>query len=142
MIKVVLDTNILVASLWKPNSKSAGIVRDVIGRQFHACFDQEILTEYSKVLRRLKFRFPLSVIESLLHGIAENGLSVAVPKSEMPFAHESDRVFYDVAVHCGAILVTSNLRHYPMNDPFIMTSGAFARYTAKLEEGHMQDGLE
>ena len=129
MIKVVLDTNILVASLWKPYSKSADIVRDVIGQRLQACYEQSILDEYSKVLRRLKFRFPLSVIEELLHGMAENGLFVSAPKSDMLFAHESDRVFYDVAVHCGAILITSNLRHYPLNTPFIMTSGAFARYT-------------
>ena len=125
MIRVVLDTNILVASLWKPGSKSAGIVRDAVESRLLACYDQGIMDEYSIVLHRFKFRFPLSVIEGLLRGIEENGLSVTAPKSDMPFAHESDRVFYDVAVHSGAILITSNLRHYPENEPFIMTAGAF-----------------
>ena len=128
MIRVVLDTNIIVASLWKPDSKSSSIVRDVIERRLLACYDQAILDEYSKVLHRFKFRFPLSTIDGLLHGVTENGLFTAAPKSDMPFEHESDRVFYDVAVHCGAMLITSNLRHYPKNEPFIVTPGAFLEF--------------
>ena len=126
MTRVVLDTNILVASLWKPYSKSAGIVRGAIERRLVACYDQSIMDEYAKVLRRFKFRFPVSDIEGLLQGIAEGGLLVDAPKSDFHFAHESDRVFYDVARHSNAMLITSNLRHYPNDDPLVITPGGFA----------------
>ena len=132
MTKVVLDTNIIVASLWRANSKSADIVRDVIERRLIACHDQGIANEYAKVLRRFKFRFPHSTIEDLLHGITGNGLSVVAAKSKIAFAHESDRMFYDVAVHCGAMLITSNLRHYPDNEPFILTPGAFMSWICDI----------
>ena len=130
-MRIVLDTNILVASLWKPGSKSAGIVRDVIKQRITACYTTEIAEEYSIVLRRLKFRFPISVTDGLVHGITDNGLSVEAPKSDIYFAHESDRVFYDVAVFCGAKLITSNLKHFPESDPRIMTPGAFAAFMMK-----------
>ena len=128
IMRIVLDTNIIVASLWKARSKSASIVRDVIERRLVACYDQAIADEYLKVLHRFKFRFPLSAIDSLLHGITDSGLCVVAPGSDIPFAHESDRMFYDVAVHCGAILITSNLRHYPNDEPFIMTPGEFMAF--------------
>ena len=124
---VVLDTNILVASLWKDKSKSAEIVRRVIEQRLTACFDLNVIDEYRRVLRRFEFRFKRSVLEELMYGITSNGLEVIAPKSDIAFVHESDRMFYDVARHCNAILITANLRHYPANEPLIMTSGAFLR---------------
>ena len=139
MTRVVLDTNIIVASLWRAKSKSAAIVRDAINRKIIACYDNGIAEEYSKVLHRFKFRFPLSAIDGLLLGVMDGGLSVVAPKSTIPFTHESDRMFYDVAVHCGAILVTSNLRHYPEDDSRIMTPGAYASF-AQREQIHKANG--
>ena len=141
MVRVVLDTNILVASLWKPGSKSAGIVRDATERRITACFNTEIAEEYSNVLSRFKFRFPISVTDGLVHGITDNGLSVEAPKSDIYFAHESDRVFYDVAVFCGAKLITSNLKHFPESDPRIMTPGAFAAFAMKNDSITNGDSL-
>ena len=91
--RVVIDTNILVASLWKPDSKSADVVRDALGRALDACYDDLMMREYGLVLRRLRFRFPLERINGLINGIAEAGTHASPPKSEGRFAHEGDRAF-------------------------------------------------
>ena len=37
---------------------------------------------------------------------------------------ESDRAFFDVATFCEALLVTGNIRHYPI-EPFIVRPTEF-----------------
>ena len=133
VIRVVVDTNILVASLWKPASMSADIVRDIKAQRITACYDRGIVNEYNNVLHRFKFRFPITVLDGLIDGITDYGLSVMALKSSITFEHESDRMFYDVAQYCNVVLITSNLRHYPKDEPYIMTPGAFVKQLSAMQ---------
>jgi len=85
------------------------------------CYDFRIMAEYTDVLHRPEFPFETSDIHGLLYWIKQRGLSVVVPKTEVAFADDDDRMFYEVSVFCKATLITGNTRHYP-EEPFIMTA--------------------
>jgi len=124
MNRIVLDTNILVSALWSKHGNPATIVRRVLEGDLTMCYDSRIMAEYIDVLHRPEFPFETSDIHGLLDGIKQRGLSVVVPKIEIAFVDDDDRMFYEVAVFCKATLITGNTRHYP-EKPFIMTTTEF-----------------
>jgi len=124
MIRVVLDTNILVSALWKRPSNVAAIVDLIAVGQITPCYNSEILSEYKNVLLRPKFQFPASDVTNLLDLIRKDGLSVLAAPSTIHFTDESDRIFYDVAGACGAFLITGNGKHFP-NESFILSPTDF-----------------
>ena len=56
MIKVVIDTNILVSALLKPDSPPDLIISLVLGKQVVFCLSEPIAAEYQEVLSREKFK--------------------------------------------------------------------------------------
>jgi putative PIN family toxin of toxin-antitoxin system len=56
-MKIVLDTNVLVAGLLSPFGPCGEIVRMVSSSKVTLCIDALILSEYSEVLHRPKFGF-------------------------------------------------------------------------------------
>lgn len=121
---VVLDTNILVSSLWSRNGASARVVSMILTGQLIPCYDYRILTEYRQVLSRPRFNFSDGEIDSLLEWIETSGRSIVADPINDPFIDESDKKFYEVAKFCGAILITGNLKHFP-NDPQVMNVSSF-----------------
>ena len=126
MIIVVLDTNILVSSLWSNNSAPARVVQKVLEKQITICHDYRIINEYKQVLARPKFGFEPSDIRDLLDFIQRSGLSIIAEPVDAFFADESDSKFYEVAKMMGAFLITGNTKHYP-NEPFIKTPASFIK---------------
>jgi putative PIN family toxin of toxin-antitoxin system len=112
----VLDTNVLVSSLWSPDSGPAKIVALMQNGVLVPCYDSRILTEYQDVLRRPKFQFSKWEVDALLDQIEKDGLSVVPLPLTQPFTDEDDRKFFEVAKHCNAQLITGNLRHFPQDD--------------------------
>ena len=47
-----------------------------------------------------------------------------MPLADDEFVDEADRKFYEVAKHCGATLITGNIKHFP-SDEIIMTANDF-----------------
>lgn len=121
---VVLDTNILVSSLWSRNGAPARVVSMILTGQLIPCYDYRILTEYRQVLSRPRFNFSDGEIDSLLEWIETSGRSIVADPINDPFIDESDKKFYEVATFCGAILITGNLKHFP-NDPQVMNVSSF-----------------
>ena len=121
---VVLDTNILVSSLWSRNGAPARVVSMILTGQLIPCYDYRILTEYRQVLSRPRFNFSDGEIDSLLEWIETSGRSIVADPINDPFIDESDKKFYEVAKFCGAILITGNLKHFP-NDPQVMNVSSF-----------------
>ena len=128
-MNIVLDTNVLVSALWSADSKPGEVVNAVIARRFTACYDYRILDEYTKVLRRPKFKFKEWEINALLVPIIKNGISV-IPKPlpNIPFTDESDKKFFEVAKFCDAYVVTGNIRHYPEDSCIITVADFYERY--------------
>ena len=128
MNKVVLDTNVLVSAFWKKPSNASKIIDMVITRQLIPFHSAIILQEYLEIFNRPSFQFPSSDVKNLINYIKNEGISVIPQHSLIPFVDESDRIFYDIAVTCGAYLITGNLRHHP-DEPFILTPGQFLATT-------------
>lgn len=120
----MIDTNILVSALWSKHGAPAEVVSMILRGDIVPCYDYRIMCEYQEVLRRPKFGFTRSEVNSLLGWFEIYGRSVlAVPRDE-PFADEADRKFYEVAKFCGAVLVTGNLKHFP-KDSQVMSPSEF-----------------
>ena len=123
MIRVVLDTNVIVSALWSPGRKAADIMMAVITGRLLACFDSRILEEYERVLHRDKFGFTEPEIEAYLSPILFSGLSVVPePEENIIFQDDTDRKFYEVAKYCDALLITGNRKHYPEDSSVITTT--------------------
>jgi len=124
MIKVVLDTNILVSSLLSPGPPAA-IVDLVANGRIIPFFNDLILREYRDVLSRKKFGFSSMQIIRLIENITKAGMAFEkIPSGKIKMIDEDDRVFHDTALGTNSYLVTGNIRHFPPR-PFIVTPARF-----------------
>ena len=124
MLKVVLDTNVLVSALWSKQGNPSSVVEKLFKNEIELCFTDEIIEEYDEVLRREKFGFSKNQVDSFLHELQRNGVLAESAKSTEPFTDETDRKFYDAAKTNDAVLITGNTKHYP-DKPFILTPHEF-----------------
>jgi putative PIN family toxin of toxin-antitoxin system len=126
MLKVVLDTNVLVSALWTPAGNASTIINLILTDKIVPCFDYRILNEYRAVLSRPRLAFPAGQVDELLAEITGRGLSVVadVHPLSVTMSDESDRKFYDTARFCEAYLVTGNAKHYP-KDPLVINPARF-----------------
>ena len=122
--QVVLDTNILVSSLWTPVGNASAIVELILSGKILPYFDNRIMIEYQTVLMQPKFMFSKDKVSKLLQEIVNRGLSVTIIPSIFSLIDESDRKFYDVAKSVNAYLITGNTKHFPSED-FIMSPRKF-----------------
>ena len=122
----VLDTNILVSALLSRSGTPAKVLSLVFAGKLAPCFDWRIFEEYSEVLSRPKFSFPSDDVNALLVRLLVLGRFVlAEPLSDV-FIDESDKKFYEVALACGAMLITGNTRHFP-SDPLVVSPSDFLK---------------
>lgn len=113
-MKIVLDTNVLVAGLLTPFGPCGEIVRMVSSSELTLCFDAPILTEYSEVLHRSKFKFDEDKVAALLNHIEHRGHIVASSPLLHSLADPDDEPFLKVAIAGRVVcLVTGNPSHFP-----------------------------
>ena len=124
MLKVVVDTNILVSALWTPEGNASSVVRLILTDKIIPCFDERIIHEYRTVLSRPKLSFSGNQVDSLLEEITVRGIMVFPLPGKVKMPDETDRKFYDTAKYCEAYLFTGNLKHYP-KDSFITSPAGF-----------------
>ncbi len=113
-MRIVLDTNVLVAGLLWPFGPPARILQLLLTEKVRLCYDARILAEYRAVLARRRFGFGAVAVATLLTFLEQAGdLVVPTPWSDdLPDA--ADAVFLEVAAAGAArYLVTGNLRHFP-----------------------------
>ena len=121
----VIDTNVIVAALLTKNRDSATlqVVNAVLDGTIIPLYHQEILAEYSEVLRRPKFHLRESTIQFVLNAVTQYGMEVFPQPSGEILVDIDDLIFYEVALekrNDDAYLVTGNQQHYPLKD-FIVT---------------------
>jgi len=111
---IVLDTNVLVSGLLRPDNAPGRIVDLVIANSIQLAYDDRIMTEYEDVLTRAPFSFPRRQVSALLDHIRLNGTPVsAIPLPITGIPDPSDLPFAEVAVAAGAdIIVTGNKAHF------------------------------
>ncbi|MCL2079416.1 MAG: putative toxin-antitoxin system toxin component, PIN family [Oscillospiraceae bacterium] len=112
---VVVDTNVFVSAFWSKKGNPAKILSLIQNRLITPCYDYRILTEYLEILSRKKFGFDSWEINDIISQIKHDGMSVVAKPMDIPFVDLSDKKFYEVAKHCNAVLITGNLRHFPMD---------------------------
>jgi uncharacterized protein len=113
-VKVVVDTNVLVAGLLSPFGPPGEIVRMIASGTLRLCFDARILTEYGEVLARPKFQFSSELTQALLEQIKTEGLSVAGNPLPVRLPDPTDEPFLEAAIAGDAdCLITGNIKHFP-----------------------------
>ena len=114
MIRVVIDTNILISSLLASAGNEALAIVAIRNRVIVPCFSQPILAEYTDVLTRRKFRFKPDDIASLLAVFNDYGLMFQEKVNLVVSPDPTDTKFLHCAFACNATyLVTGNKRHFP-----------------------------
>lgn len=114
-MKIVLDTNVLVAGLLSPFGPCGKIVRMVSSGELTLALDARILTEYREVLARPKFRLELGKVTAILDFIEYHGVIVPASPLKYPLPDPDDEPFLEVAVSGRATcLVTGNSAHFPV----------------------------
>jgi putative PIN family toxin of toxin-antitoxin system len=134
-LKTVLDTNVIVSAMLSPGGNAANILSSVLDGKIQICLSAPIMAEYEEVLLRPKFKFAPDRVRLVLDVLSEIGLTCEPSISSMPLPDEADRPFYDATRSENAILITGNLRHYPI-EPFILTPREFVEKIQMLPSGY------
>lgn len=117
--RVVIDTNVLISALLSKNGSAAQFMSGVFDEKYEVIITESIMREYADVLAREQFAIDKDIQKDILRWFAEYGVFVEVdesdyPKEEMP--DPDDAVFFVAARCTGALLVTKNIRHYPVTE--------------------------
>lgn len=117
--RIVIDTNVIIYALLSPNGSAAKFMGDVFDEKYEVVVTKSILEEYDDVMHRPGFMIDEDIIQFVLRWMTDNTLFVEVdetdyPKEEMP--DSDDAVFYVTARCTGALLVTKNIKHYPVTE--------------------------
>jgi len=138
MLKIVVDTNIIVSALLKPDSLPDLIINMILNKNFNLCLSEDIFDEYQQVLGRGKFK-GLDQVKTrrLLLKIKKDAkfvnpsVSVDVIKRD-----PEDNKFLECALEAKAdYLITGNIKHFSFKkfrSTFIVTPRDFLDIIAKL----------
>ena len=103
MIRVVLDTNILVSALLQPQGLPARtFLMALAGTTAQLCVSGDVYAEYEEVVRRPKFNRDEAVIESALHAIRQNGFWVKPSEKVNVCSDPDDNIFLECAQACAS----------------------------------------
>ena len=136
MIRVVLDTNILISTLLQPQSLPARVFLTALaGTKAQLCVSGGIYAEYEDVIRRPKFNRSEMVIEQALRAIRQNGFWSKPSEKVRACADPDDDIFLECSQAARAhYLVTGNLKHFPANwaNTQIVTARQFLNAVAEI----------
>jgi putative PIN family toxin of toxin-antitoxin system len=115
MIRVVIDTNILVSALLQPESLPAAVLMLALSGKVQLCVSGAVFTEYDEVIRRPHLKRPPDVIEGALQSVRKLGHWVKPDVRVEECTDPDDNVFLECAQAAEAhYLVTGNQRHFPV----------------------------
>ena len=113
-MKIVLDTNVLVAGLLSPFGTPAQVLQLILAGKVGLCVDARIITEYRDVLTRSKFGFDADAVADLMEFLEQIAETVAPTPWGLELPDPADAMFLEVALTGQAdYLVTGNLKHFP-----------------------------
>lgn len=93
MIKVVIDTNIIISATLTPSGNPAKIIDMVFEDKLQIFYSLQILSEYKEVLLRPRLKIDTQIQIDILSAIREVGTLIEPTISNIPFIDESDRIF-------------------------------------------------
>lgn len=137
MIDVVLDTNVLVATLLTPRGEHAKALMVVLKHPetFNLVVSSQITDEYRDVcgrsivtLRGLKEE--ADALLDLITSVAEEVVPKAIP--QLVYPDEKDKPFIEAAVYVRGVLISNNTRDYPFAGVRILRAGEFLRFAKSM----------
>ncbi|MBP7582883.1 MAG: putative toxin-antitoxin system toxin component, PIN family [Spirochaetes bacterium] len=128
-MKVVLDTNVLVAALLNPRGIPADILNLVLNEEVTLCYDDRIIGEYRSVLKRDKFHLDSDDVDTVIDFLEEAGIRVDAKPLKATAVDPDDAMFYEVLESSGSdFLVTGNTKHFAgIKDKRIVTPAEFMK---------------
>lgn len=136
MIRVVIDTNVVVSAALTRAGLPAAVMDLVADGQIVACFSPAILEEYREVLSRARIGIDLAQAELLLELLSSVGVLVHPVAALNITPDPDDDMFIECAEEAGAdFLITGNSRHFPhqYKTTEILTPRAFMEAWQKLQ---------
>lgn len=114
MIRIVLDTNVLVSGLLSDRAAPGQIVDLVTAGEIELACDSRILAEYREVLARPELRINQTKAEDVLQYVEHRAVPVTPDSWPEALPDPDDEPFLAVAKASLALcLVTGNLKHFP-----------------------------
>jgi putative PIN family toxin of toxin-antitoxin system len=114
MIRVVLDTNVVVSAFLTEGGLEAKVLRLVLTGRLALYVSEPMLAEYEGVLRREKFRADPDRKEYFLSQLRETCIQVQPRQMLTVSSDPADNQFLECAEAGKAdFLVTGNKRHFP-----------------------------
>jgi len=115
MIRVVLDTNILISGLLSPHGLPAEILLMTLeGAEVQLCVSEEIFAEYGEVMSRPRFKRSSEEIASIMGAIRRVGFWVKPLDLVDACSDPDDDIFLECALAAEAdYVVTGNIKHFP-----------------------------
>jgi putative PIN family toxin of toxin-antitoxin system len=114
MIRVVLDTNIIVSALLQPLGPPAQVFVLATSGSIQMCISEAVYAEYEEVISRRRFQRSQDVIGGALLAIREKRFWVRPTETIRACSDPDDDIFLECAHAAQAnYLVTGNLRHFP-----------------------------
>jgi len=116
MMRIVLDTNVLVSAMLTGGGAPDFALQLVLQGVVTLLADSRILAEYDEVTARARFKFDEKERRILLDVLTEIAEPVISTPLRLSLPDPDDRVFVEVAVTGGAdTIVSGNTRHFIPN---------------------------
>lgn len=118
-MKLVLDTNILVAGLRSKTGASNALLIAAFRGRYQWCCSIPLFYEYEDVLNRAEFLLDTGLTRKTVAEFIEDIASIVVPVGIdfqwRPQLHDpGDEMVLEAAINCNAAVVTHNLRDFGM----------------------------
>ena len=116
MIRIVLDTNVLISALLSSQGPPTQVLLMILlDSDTQLCVRGAIYAEYEEVARRSCFKRSDSEIEAMLRAIRERGFWIKPTQRVRACSDPDDDIFLVCAQAAAAhYLVTGNTKHFPL----------------------------
>ena len=104
MIRVVLDTNVIVSALLQPLGLPAAVFLLVAGGAVQLCVRGNVYAEYDEVIRRPRLARDEGIIAATLQTVREKGFWVRPAESIKVCSDPDDDIFLECAYAVGIVM--------------------------------------
>jgi putative PIN family toxin of toxin-antitoxin system len=113
---IVLDTDVLVSGIINPNGPPGRLADLMRAGEVRLAVDDRILSEYTDVLRRPRLApyFEKRDIDDILDYVSRSSQRHFARMFVSGLPDEKDAPFLEIAKEAGVVLVSGNLKHFPV----------------------------
>lgn len=114
MIRVVLDTNVVVSALFSPAGCENRVLNLALHGRVQLYTSPTVQAEYERVLSSPRLHFSRTRVSSAIRQIEDAAYTARPVRTLSECPHEEDNRFLECAETAGAdYLITGNKRHFP-----------------------------